>query len=123
MFFSSKGIFLWYMISLLCMIQNSNILSIFLNNLKPLFLTASVVDGLDQQISLALRSDNHFDLFFLCLVKSLGNIILEAEGNLGVLEQVAVLRVDFLVRATLLFGSQRAMSVCLRYPIPVGHCQ
>ena len=27
------------------------------------------------------------------------------------------------VRATLLFGSQRAMSVCLRYPIPVGHCQ
>ena len=29
----------------------------------------------------------------------------------------------FIVRATLLFGSQRAMSVCLRYPIPVGHCQ
>ena len=28
-----------------------------------------------------------------------------------------------LVRATLLFGSQRAVSVCLRYPIPVGHCQ
>ena len=27
------------------------------------------------------------------------------------------------VRATLLFGSQRAMSVGLRYPIPVGHCQ
>ena len=27
------------------------------------------------------------------------------------------------VRATLLFGSQRAVSVCLRYPIPVGHCQ
>ena len=27
------------------------------------------------------------------------------------------------VRATLLFGSQCAMSVCLRYPIPVGHCQ
>ena len=27
------------------------------------------------------------------------------------------------VRATLLFGSQHAMSVCLRYPIPVGHCQ
>ena len=27
------------------------------------------------------------------------------------------------VRTTLLFGSQRAMSVCLRYPIPVGHCQ
>ena len=30
---------------------------------------------------------------------------------------------NILVRATLLFGSQRAMSVCLRYPIPVGHCQ
>ena len=27
------------------------------------------------------------------------------------------------VRATLLFGSQRAVSVCLRYPIPVGHCR
>ena len=27
------------------------------------------------------------------------------------------------VRATLLFGSQRAVSICLRYPIPVGHCQ
>ena len=27
------------------------------------------------------------------------------------------------VRATLLFGSQRAVNVCLRYPIPVGHCQ
>ena len=27
------------------------------------------------------------------------------------------------VRATLLIGSQRAVSVCLRYPIPVGHCQ
>ena len=27
------------------------------------------------------------------------------------------------VRATLLFGSQHAMSVCLCYPIPVGHCQ
>ena len=27
------------------------------------------------------------------------------------------------VRATLLFGSQRAMSVRVRYPIPVGHCQ
>ena len=27
------------------------------------------------------------------------------------------------VRATLLFGSQCAVSVCLRYPIPVGHCQ
>ena len=27
------------------------------------------------------------------------------------------------VRATLLFSSQRAVSVCLRYPIPVGHCQ
>ena len=28
-----------------------------------------------------------------------------------------------IVRATLLFGSQRAVSVCLHYPIPVGHCQ
>ena len=27
------------------------------------------------------------------------------------------------VRATLLFGSQCAVSVCLCYPIPVGHCQ
>ena len=27
------------------------------------------------------------------------------------------------VRATLLFSSQRAMSVCVHYPIPVGHCQ
>ena len=27
------------------------------------------------------------------------------------------------VRATLLFGSQCAVSICLRYPIPVGHCQ
>ena len=27
------------------------------------------------------------------------------------------------VKATLLFGSQHAVSVCLRYPIPVGHCQ
>ena len=32
-------------------------------------------------------------------------------------------RKQLAVRATLLFGSQRAVSVCLRYPIPVGHCQ
>ena len=32
-------------------------------------------------------------------------------------------REEIVVRATLLFGSQRAVSVCLRYPIPVGHCQ
>ena len=31
--------------------------------------------------------------------------------------------IQLTVRATLLFGSQRAVSVCLRYPIPVGHCQ
>ena len=30
---------------------------------------------------------------------------------------------QLVVRATLLFSSQRAMSVCVHYPIPVGHCQ
>ena len=41
-----------------------------------------------------------------------------ASHHNGLLEDLVVL-----VRATLLFGSQRAVSVCLRYPIPVGHCQ
>ena len=39
------------------------------------------------------------------------------------IEKVKAMGPCTLVRATLLFGSQRAMSVCLRYPIPVGHCQ
>ena len=34
-----------------------------------------------------------------------------------------VVLTQVVVRVTLLFGSQCAMSVCLHYPIPVGHCQ
>ena len=44
------------------------------------------------------------------------------EGDLGSMQAIRYAAV-VAVRATLLFGSQRAVSVCLRYPIPVGHCQ
>lgn len=67
------------------------------NEFHPLF-PAGVVDGLVEQVRVALRSDRLLDLFFLSVVKLLGNKIFEVKGYLRVLQQGTVLGVDLILR-------------------------